>query len=270
MSRSKSDGKLVLLPGSENAYDASADSRNNVIGKRLLEARKRAGLTQKELSEALAEVGIHITFGCIAKWESGQTLPNAYQLVAACQVLGLDESISYFTSRPKAPFLNEEGERRLREYREDLIASGRYSPEPVIEAPPIRYREMRLYSAGVSAGCGNFLEDGDYELVPFPESAIKEGADFALRIAGNSMEPAYRDGQTIWVQSCDRLQPGEEGVFLYDGEAYFKVLGEREIVEEENGVSQKQRIPVLISYNPAYPPRPVSPELGFRIVGRVL
>ncbi len=262
MSRTKVSGKLILLPDERRLYDAAADSRDNVIGRRLQEARKKRGLTQRELSEELAKVGIEISFGCIAKWESGQTMPNAYQLVAASMVLGIEDDISCFTSHPRKSLLNEEGKQKLRDYRDDLVASGRYAP--VSEAGPelIRYRKMRLYSAGVSAGCGNFLEDGDYELTEFPESAIPDGADFALRIAGNSMEPAYRDGQTIWVQNCDDLRPGEKGVFLYDGEAFFKVLGERKTAE---GVR-----PLLISYNPAYPPREVRVELGFQIVGRVL
>ena len=262
MSRTKVSGKLILLPDENRPYDAAADSRDNVIGRRLQEARKRRGLTQKGLSEALAGVGIEISFGCIAKWESGQTMPNAYQLVAASMVLGIEDDISCFTSRPKSGLLNEEGKQKLRDYRDDLVASGRYVPAKEAKPGLLRHRKMRLYSAGVSAGCGNFLEDGDYELTEFPESAIPEGADFALRIAGTSMEPAYQNGQTIWVQNCDDLRPGEEGVFLYDGEAYFKVLGERE--------SEEGARPLLISYNPAYPPREVQVELGFQIVGRVL
>lgn len=262
MSRTKVSGKLILLPDENRPYDAMADSRANVIGRRLQEARKRRGMTQKALSEALAQVGIEISFGCIAKWESGQTLPNAYQLVAASMVLGIEDDISCFTSRPRSSLLNEEGKRRLRDYRDDLVASGRYAPEPEAKPSPVRCRKMRLYSAGVSAGCGNFLEDGDYELAEFPENDIPVGADFALRIAGNSMEPAYRDGEIIWVQRDENLRPGEKGVFLYDGEAFFKILGER---ETDGGVR-----PLLISCNPSYPPREVRVELGFQIVGRVL
>ncbi len=87
------------------------------------------------------------------------------------------------------------------------------------------------------------------------------------------MEPVYRDGQIVWVHRCQSLLPGEVGLFIYDGSGYIKVYGEQTPEEPEGfldsaGVLRPQ--PVLISYNAAYPPRPVNPSLGFAVAGRVL
>jgi len=251
-----------MVPG----YDYTAEQERNVIGRRLTEARQKKGVSRGVVVKELSRVGCRINATSYGRWETGETLPNAYQLVAACQVLDIDEDISFFTSAPKRQALNEAGKRKVAEYRDDLIASGLYAPKEPLSIETIRNRKIRKYLAPVSAGTGNFLEDGDYEMVELPESAIPAGADFALTISGDSMEPVYQDGQMIWVQETTDLRVGEEGIFIYDGQAYFKVLTERVV----NSGSGEVRVPVLRSYNEQYAPKEVLTQLGFRIVGRVL
>jgi phage repressor protein C with HTH and peptisase S24 domain len=112
-------------------------------------------------------------------------------------------------------------------------------------------------------------------MVSFPESTIPQNAEFGIRVSGDSMEPVYQDGQIVWVQACQSLQPGEVGIFLYDGDGYVKRYEEQEPEEairdafvDSSGVLHPQ--PVLVSYNQKYAPKPVSSELAFSIVGRVL
>ena len=69
------------------------------------------------------------------------------------------------------------------------------------------------------------------------------------------------------------LRTGEVGVMIYDGQGYIKAYAEQEPDDPEaylgsDGVRRMQ--PVMVSYNKAYAPKPASPELEFRIVGRVL
>ena len=87
------------------------------------------------------------------------------------------------------------------------------------------------------------------------------------------MEPIYRDGQLVWIETCDVLREGEVGLFMYDGSGYVKVYGEQtpedtDLFTDSSGVLHAQ--PVLISYNEQYAPKIISPELQFSIVGRVL
>jgi transcriptional regulator with XRE-family HTH domain len=267
MGRKKPAEKVIPLGELMDAkYSILDEQERNIVGKRLAEARKRKGVSRYVLADALAKVGCKISATSYGRWETGETYPNAYQLVAVCQVLDIDEDITFFTSAPKMQYLNEQGKKKVREYRDDLIATGRYTPKKLVSIERIRNRKMKKYLAPVSAGTGNFLEDGDFEMVDFPETAIPAGADFALTISGDSMEPVYQDGQIIWIQETTELRLGEEGIFIYDGQAYFKVLTER--IEQENG--EDVHIPVLRSYNEKYEPREVHTQLGFQVVGRVL
>ena len=77
---------------------------------------------------------------------------------------------------------------------------------------------MPVSNLSVSAGTGSFLDEGSFERVSFPVTSVPQGADFSVRVSGDSMEPVYHDGQIIWVKRCDRVNPGEVGVFIYDGE----------------------------------------------------
>ena len=171
------------------------------------------------------------------------------------------------------PALNSEGERKVQEYRADLIASGKYRPAPRRTA--IRFIDMPVSNLAVSAGTGNFLDDGNFEMISFPEDKVPDGADFGIRVSGDSMEPVYHDGQIVWVQECEQVGISQVGVFIYDGEGYLKMYSEQEPEEsvaddftDSYGTVHPQ--PVLESYNQKYDPRPIRPGTVFQVVGRVL
>lgn len=252
-------------------YHAGQERKDNIIGKKLAEARQRQGLSLSAFSELLRRYGLTIKRQGLGKWESGDAVPNGYQLLAVCHALHIEEGIFYFTGNAPEPELNDLGRKKLREYKEDLIASGRYAPKA--SKNNIVYIEMPVSLLPASAGTGAFLEEENFELVSFPASAVPKKADFGVRVSGDSMEPVYHDGQIVWVQQCASLSPGEVGLFLYDGDGYIKVYDEQE-PEEKDSFTDSQGIlhmqPVLISYNEKYEPKPISHELGFCIAGRIL
>ena len=99
-------------------------------------------------------------------------------------------------------------------------------------------RRITLYDLPVSAGIGEFLSDAHATEISIPDVAQTVDADFALRIAGDSMEPNYHDGDILLVRRTESVTPGELGIFVLDGCGYFKKFdGDR-----------------LLSLNPAYPP----------------
>lgn len=264
---------IPLHPTKATTYNAESEKENNTIGARIDEARKEAGLTIPELSELLREYGVNLSTSGVNKWTQGRALPNAYHLIALCHALKIEDGLQFFAG-DYAPALNREGVRKVQEYREDLIASGKYKPQPKV-SNLIKYIEMPISSLAVSAGTGAFLDEGNFEMVRFPESSVPDGADFGIRVSGDSMEPVYHDGQIVWVHQCETLSVGQVGIFIYDGEGYLKAYGEQEPDEsiaeaftDSYGVVRMQ--PVLISYNQNYPIREVRPENAFRIVGKVL
>lgn len=86
-------------------------------------------------------------------------------------------------------------------------------------------RALALYDMPVSAGVGVFVDSPATEEIMVPDNDRTREADFALRISGNSMEPKYRDGDVLLVSNTDYVEVGELGIFILDGNGYFKVYG---------------------------------------------
>lgn len=82
-----------------------------------------------------------------------------------------------------------------------------------------------LYDLPVSAGPGVYLDDSMAEEISIPSNEKTMATDFALRISGNSMEPRYHDGDILLVQDTDSIEIGELGIFVLDGNGYFKKYG---------------------------------------------
>lgn len=265
---------IQLRPASGYLYNAANEQEQNIIGQRIVSARNRAGISLAKFSTLLENYGVFVGAGAISKWELGKAVPSAYQLLAVVQALEMEDDLSQFTSNARMPELNEEGMKKVAEYKSDLIASGKYKPQ-VKHSRIIKYVDMPVSNLAVSAGTGEFLDEGNFEMVSFPESAIPHGAEFGVRVNGDSMEPTYHHGQIVWVQQCDYVGIGEVGIFIYDGDGYMKVYDEQEPDEniredftDSYGTVHMQ--PVLLSYNQKYEPRVVSAHAGFQIVGRVL
>ncbi len=254
-------------------YNAEAERKDNVIGKKIAEARHRKGLSLANFSKRLESVGLKVGSSAIAKWERGETMMNPYQLLAVCRVLDIENSLSLCADY--RPELSEVGQKKLDAYKADLLATGRYMPPSSVEENTVEYIEMPFSYLAVSAGPGEYLDDEMFEMESFPAASVPAGADFALRINGDSMEPVYNDKQIVWVEKTTELQIGEVGIFIVDGEGLIKVLGEQNVDEEDEddfsdsyGGLRKQ--PVLISYNKSYKPRVISASSQFTVVGRVL
>ncbi|MBQ9806553.1 MAG: LexA family transcriptional regulator [Clostridia bacterium] len=111
----------------------------------------------------------------------------------------------------------------------------RYAGEPVARTGK---RPIPLYELPVSAGVGEYLDAEHAETIRIPYNDKTAEADYALRISGNSMEPKYRNGDILLIQTAETVENGELGIFLLDGTGFFKVYeGDR-----------------LRSLNPAYGP----------------
>ena len=86
-------------------------------------------------------------------------------------------------------------------------------------------RSIFLYDMPVSAGSGVYLDDTTADKINIPNNEKTKSADYALRISGNSMEPKYHDGDILLVERCDTFEVGELGIFVLDGQGYFKQYG---------------------------------------------
>ncbi len=105
------------------------------------------------------------------------------------------------------------------------ILSHDFSVARESESNGLGRRKIPLYSLPVSAGPGVYLDESDSEEISIPDSARTAEADFALRISGNSMEPKFHDGDLVLVQQADSVEVGDLGIFILDGNGYFKKFG---------------------------------------------
>lgn len=255
-------------------FNAESARRRNLIGLRIAAARRARRMTQGQLAAALAPFGVRVQTAAVSKWEKGDSVPGAYQLLALGHALGLSawaDALAGFSSMPEEP-LNDEGIALLSGFRGWLESQPQYRNRPRRSAALV---EMDVSLIPASAGFGEALDSNAFEKMSFPAASVPAGAAFAVRVHGDSMEPVLRDGQYAWVRECTRLNPGDVGLFVVDGDGYIKVYSEQEPAPDERdaftdsaGVLHPQ--PVLLSCNEQYAPKVISAESGFRIVGRVL
>lgn len=183
------------------------------LAKKLMEVREEAQISRTEMVELLKEEGLDVKAYTLCKWETGVSRPSVEAFLAICDICQVKDIRQTFSKK----------------------------------------RLLRLYSTPVSAGRGNFLEDGGYEMIEV-ESTVPGAADYAVRISGDSMMPRFVDKQIVFVHEQNALEQGEIGIFCLNGEAYVKKLGQG----------------CLISLNGAYAPIEVGESDELRVLGKVV
>ena len=225
------------------------------FGEKIKEARLAQHLNQEELAERIGS-----KYRSISTWENGTAKPDYATLVRLCEVLktspnhllGFDLSID-------TPSLTEWA--ILHKYR-DIDEIGKDAVSAVLDAEykrvikPKKARLLRLdfYNYPASAGTGNFLETETPDEILVKECSEAEDADYVIPISGDSMEPTYHSGDKVFVEKCDSVEIGEVGIFVVNGDAYIKELGNK----------------CLISHNEAYKPKKLSSDDSVYCCGRVL
>mgnify|MGYP000757999472 CR=1 FL=1 len=231
------------------------------IGKTLRNLRKMHGLQQIDVVTKLKKMGVEVNQQKMSRWENGRNSPNAEQFIALCKVYHVKDAYKVFAEQDysePSPALNKEGERKLAEFKQLLLASGMYSPV-MPEKKVVRFpgRMAPLYSIGASAGTGQFLDSRDYEMIGVPDE-VPLSANFALHVCGDSMEPTLHNGDIIWIQQQPTLENGEIGVFFLDGNAYVKEFSRTSV-----GV-------YLLSHNKDYAPIEIHEYNESKIYGKVV
>lgn len=232
-------------------------------GQRLKTYREKAGLSQKEFARALG-----VSNSVVSNWERELNrydialVPKICELlnISANDLLGFTTKFSlepneeeiikiYRNIRHQGKDLLLSTARSLLKYEEDLTA-GHIQPK----APEKLMIQRPVFLMPVSAGTGQFLDSGDYEMMEFPEDVVPSDSTFVVRVSGDSMEPELLNGTLVFVKQAKTLEPGEIGVFILNGEGFIKVCGTGK----------------LYSFNPNYSPISIHEYDDLRIVGKVV
>lgn len=154
-----------------------------------------------------------------------------------------------------------EEEKRILELYSLLDARGRNTVLSILEhqvdCSKTPSPTIPVYEAPAAAGAGLPVYSDKAELLPLTEDA-PQGADFGIRISGDSMEPLFSDGDLVYVEKTEQILSGQIGIFLLNGESLCKKYT---VTEGEA---------YLVSLNPAYEPIHVLEGDSVRLVGRVI
>ena len=229
------------------------------IGEQIKKYRNIKGMTQQDIADALGESSGRVIYN----WEKGIGRPDCDKLAKLCDLLGVsaDELIgcksmahrptaTEWTTLQKYRALDEHG----KEVVDYLIDSEYNRVRLSMKKPKPRMYKIDWYTLPASAGTGNILDSDLADELLVPESAEAEQADFVISVGGDSMEPAYHDGDKVFVEKCDAVDIGEVGIFVVNGDVYIKELGNK----------------CLISHNEKYKPIRIGENDSVYCCGKVI
>lgn len=250
------------------------------LGQKIVHYRVNAGMTQKRLAEVLGITPTRLNY-----WEKDKREPDVKMLNSLCDALKVDGDILLgrvqLDDRPVGSELALLQKYRSADPHIQRIVDVALEPfdaraeEPddgnrptltVIEGGKGAddgdpFMMLDIYDQPSAAGLGNILDIPVAESQQYPREVVPRGTDYGIKISGHSMEPLIADGATAFVHETVRLEEGEIGIFIHNGEAFCKKL----VRDAEN------RRVILHSVNPHYGDRVVDENLEqFKIVGRVL
>lgn len=231
------------------------------IGKRLAQAREARGLTQDQVA-ALVGVGQ----STVADWEVDKTTPRRKNLERVVAALECSPRFILLGEGP-GPAARLEGHAQAR-----ATATGSLTTSPAADAVTIHGQEFRAIAVyDIRAAAGDGAQNHDEEPISWSVfraewlRRVTRTPDLlsVLRITGDSMEPALKDGDTVLV---------DRGVRMIGRDAIYIVRLGDDIQCKRCSRHPTTGILTIASDNPRYPTytdiRPDSPEL--EIIGRVI
>lgn len=133
--------------------------------------------------------------------------------------------------------------RSLSEYDKETVNGlvNRLSAKPtefVQLMPPII---IPYYGEVASAGTGQFVfDDIPPEMIEIENCMENMHVNFAIGVNGDSMEPTYSNGDTLLVEKQNSINVGEIGIFMIDGEAFVKELGNGVLISHNKDYEDKK------------------------------
>ena len=86
---------------------------------------------------------------------------------------------------------------------------------------------LQVFKQQAIARLGCYLNSpkrNDFELLHFLFDSVSNKASFALQLSGDNMKPKYRDKDIVYIEFSPYIEPGQIGLFLYQGEVHCKQL----------------------------------------------
>lgn len=229
-------------------------------------ARTKAGLTQEQLADAIGRKKLSIS-----RWENGERIPNADDLLKISMVTGVSVELPHSPHSAPEVILNATAQSTA-----EMDVSGDI-PTSAIGKETYPYTEMirvPIYEDAYAAcaGNGNHNEGAEPAVMEYrlfdisevgPISADPDKHPFGIRVEGESMEEANIPDGSIAV-----INPGVE---WNSGTPVLAKIGETCVIK---WVETRGTTLVFYSASSAYPPRSFTLEeqktIGINVIGPVV
>ena len=197
------------------------------FGRRIQERREELGLSQLALAKQLG-----VSQSTVGNYEAGISFPKEEILLRLFDCLGTDPNALFRDSFRAGGQVLSQSERQLLERYRGLSPRGRETVRSVVEAlcayrdeleaGQVRQesRSIPLYCSPAAAGYAAPVFGEDFDTIPVTDD-VPQGAEYAVRIQGDSMAPWIPDGSVVYVNR-DPLAAGDVGIFCVDGEMFCK------------------------------------------------
>ena len=198
------------------------------FGERLRRRREELGISRFELAERLG-----VSRSAIGNYETGVSAPKEDVLLRLFDALQVDPNYLFRDSfRAPAAFSCSGEEQRLLEKYRRLSLTGRQTVYALLDSLGAWQSELEedrgaaeprvipLYRSPAAAGYAAPVFGEDFEPLTVTGD-VPAGAELAVRIQGDSMEPQIADGSVVYVNH-DPLQNGDVGIFCVDGDMLCK------------------------------------------------
>lgn len=221
------------------------------VGDRMKSIRKQQGISADKLAESIG-----VSRSTIFRYEKGDIEKMPIEVVANVASSlhvslidlmgmsndGISEKITETVSK-----LNPERQQNVYNYADNQLKE---QNGKVVNLPLV----------GKSAANPTELTYGDVEIEHDDFTDVPHGADTAIRIQGDSMEPLIHDGQIIFYHQQEEVENGEIAIVEIDGDGVTCKQIYYDYTSDEV---------ILRSINKKYEPRHVKDD-QVRIIGRVI
>ena len=195
------------------------------FGARCRARREELGMSRAQLAAVLG-----VSLSAISNYETGVSFPKENLLLRLFDALQTDPNTLFQDHYRGGKDILSRSERTLIQRCRALSPKGREALLSVAdtlyaaqeEAAPAQTepRVIPLYHSSAAAGYAAPVFGEDFDYIPV-EDDVPPGAEFAVRIQGDSMTPFIEDGEIVYVNH-DPLQPGDIGIFWLDGDMLCK------------------------------------------------
>lgn len=199
------------------------------FGDRIRARREDLGMSREDLAGLL-----DVTPSAIGNYETGISFPKKEIMLRLFDCLKTDPNTLFQDSFQGGGEALAFSERRLLDDYRGLSPLGRQTVRTMIDAlcayrdeaeaeaesPAPEPRMIPLYRSPAAAGYAAPAFGEDFDYIPVTDE-VPAGAEFAVRIQGDSMVPYIADNSIVYVNR-DPLQGGDIGIFCVDGDMFCK------------------------------------------------